>query len=468
MYKISEAYIKYYEDYISRPSRKFGLVCKVDNILIPQSSISTLQIDHDLVSGAEDYIVGNLAAAKLTITFDNSVTIKEGSEIKLEVELRTVLDSGQVYWVNVPLGSFFVFEIKKTALSQKIEAYNRLYQKALEDKYNSKLGYPTTTHLILDELCSILNIDFSPEYTDIPKIPVNRPEVVNDLKLNDDGKYEVVELTQDNPNWNQVGYGLTVGAMLSYMASYLKGNFILEGDNKLKLINLYTSNVNKSYTIQEYMTPTIGDSSYDINCVQCAISTGEVLSYGSGTEAQTMALENPFFDAQRIAELAAIIINIDYKPVNVRVKGDPTIQLGDIIRLENVPHYGTINFPVLKMKFSYSGGCKLEVESVCRTESVKAINYKGTVSSRIDTLETTVSKTSTEIDKLNNSIRALNGINTNMSGMDLFINLKNSKGQLSQADITQFELMLTEIERSRETFNEKYDLVYSHKYLQRK
>lgn len=461
MYKIDDAYIKPYEEYISKPGREFRLKCTVKNEntvkSISQSNISLLQIDHDLVSGAEDYIVGNLAAAKLSITFDNSVDVKEGSEIILEVELKTILNTGQTYWVGIPLGSFFVFQIRKTALSQKIEAYDRLYQRKLEDKYNSSLVYPTTTHLILTEICKILGISYP---LDIPNLVVNRPDVVNDLKLNDDGKYEVVETDS-----NQVGFGLTVGGMLSYMASYLSGNFILEGNNKLKLINLYTSGITKTYELSDYATPTVGDASYNIKCVQCTISTGEVLSYGYGEETQTMVIENPFFDSYRVSALASVITNIDYKPVNVRVKGDPTIQLGDIICLKNVPHIGTTTFPVLKMKFSYSGGCKLEVESVCRTESEKAINYKGTVSSRVDTLETTVSKTNTEVDKLNNSIRLLNHIQRNLDSMELFIDINNSTGTLSEANLTQYELLLIEIERNRTDFNEKYNLVYNHRYL---
>lgn len=460
MYKISDAYIEPYNEYISKPGREFRLKCTVTNngkaTEIEEHRISSLQIDHDLVSGAEDYIVGNLAAAKLSITFYNDVSINEGDKIKLEVELKTIVID-KVHWVNVPLGSFYVFEIKKTALTQKIEAYDSLYQKKLEEKYNSELKYPTTTHLILEEICSKLGISYP---SDIPNLVVNRPTVVNDLKLNDDGKYEVVETDSI-----QVGFGLTVGGMLSYMASYLSGNFILEGHNKLKLINVYTSKINKTYGLSEYMTPTIGDASYDIKCVQCTVSTGEVLNYGSGEEYQTMVLENPFFDAQRTSELASIILNINYKPVLVRVKGDPAIQLGDVICLEDVPHIGTTVFPVLKKKFSYSGGCKLEVESVCRTESEKAINYKGTVTSRVDTLETTVSKTTSEIDKLNNSIRLLNSIKNNINGMDLFIDNHYSKGELSQADLTQYELILTEIEKSRADFNDKYNLVYKSKYL---
>ena len=464
MYKIP-TYSEYYKDYVNRPGREFRLVCEVDNSnnLVPQSSISSLQIDHDLVSGAEDYTVGNLAAAKLSITFDNSVSIKEGSWIKLGVELKTIVVD-KVHWVNVPLGTFYVFEIKKTALSQKIEAYDKLYQKKLEDKYNSKLKYPTNTLKIIDELCSKLGI--GRDYlSGIPELVVVRPEVVTDLKLNDDGKYEVVELTEKDVGYDQVGFGLTVGAMLSYMASYLGGNFILENHNRLKLVSVDVSNIDKTHGLSGYTTPTIGDASYDIRCIQCTASTEDILSYGEGEEYQTMVLSNPFFDDQRVSELYSIISNIKYKPVNVRIKGDPTIQLGDTICLEDVPHYGTISFPVLKKKFNYSGGCKLEVESVCRTESEKAINYKGTMSSRVDTLETTVSKTNTEIEKLNNSVRLLKRLNDRMDGMNIFIDKHQSTGTLNEITLDQYEILLTEIEKSRAEFDDKYKLVRDHKYL---
>lgn len=459
MYKVEETYKSYYEDYVAREGREFRLKCSIGTSTnqIAQTHISSVKIEQDLVSGAEDYIVGNLGVSKLIIVFDNSVTVKEGDKIAVSVELKTILNTGQTYWVNVPLGSFFVFEISKTALTQKVEAYDALYQKKLEDKYISKLVYPTTTHLILEELCSTLGISYP---SDMPNLVVNRPEVVNDLKLNDDGKYEVVETDS-----NQVGFGLTVGAMMSYMASYLSGNFILEGNNKLKLINLYTSDVHKSYTLKDYAVPTIGDASYNIKCVKCTVSNGEILTYGQGEDTQTMELENPFFDDYRTAALAGIINNINYKPVAVRIKGDPAIQLGDLIELKDVPYFGTIVFPVLKLKFSYTGGCGLEVESVCRTESEKSIKYKGTVSSRVDTLETTISKTNTEIDKLNNSIRLLNSLKSSLNGMDLFIDKNNSTGILSETNLTQYELMLTEIERSRADFEEKYNLVYKHKYL---
>jgi hypothetical protein len=386
--------------------------------------------------------------------------VVEDSKINIDIKLKTENIHGEIEWISVPIGRFTVFEIKKTALTQKVEAYDNLYQKALEDEYNSKLTYSATIHQILEELCSKLKINF--DSSKIPDAIVNRPEVVTVLKPVDDGKYEVVETDS-----RQVGFGLTVGAMLSYMASYLSGNFILEGNNKLKLINLYTSDVHKSYTLKDYAVPTIGDASYNIRCIKCTISTGEILTYGQGEDTQTMELENPFFDDYRTAALAGIINNINYKHVAVRIKGDPAIQLGDLIELKDVPHFGTIVFPVLKLKFSYTGGCGLEVESVCRTESEKSIKYKGTVSSRVDTLETTVSKTNTEIDKLNNSIRLLNSLKSSLNGMDLFIDKNNSTGILSATNLTQYELMLTEIERSRANFEEKYNLVYDHKYLQR-
>jgi hypothetical protein len=447
-----------YEEYINKDGREFRLICTVNNKPVDHAHISSVAIEQDLVSGAEDYIVGNLGLSKLIITFDSSVTVAEGSKIYICIELKTVTSTGLIEWLQVPIGSFNVFEIKKTALTQKIEAYDNLYQKALEDKYNSKLVYPTTTHEILSELCSKLSIKFISSR--IPDILINRPAMVTDLKLNDDGKYEVVETDS-----NQVGFGLTIGAMMSYMASYLGGNFILEGDNSLKLIRLYTEDVHKSYTTRDYTTPTVGDASYDIICLKCEIPNYETLVYGAGEEYQTMSIINPFFDAQRTSELAAIVTNIKYKPVQAKIKGDPAMQLGDLVKLIDIPHIGTLVFPILKLKLTYSGGCGLTVESVCRSKSTKEINYRGTMSSRIETLETTVSKTKTEVDKLYSSIRILNTLRTNLEGMDMFITQNTSTGTLGEYEIDQFQLILNAIEQNKKDFDEKYKLVYDNKYL---
>lgn len=459
MYTFSGYKKDLYEDFINREGREFRLKCIVQSTLIDNSHISSVVIEQDLVSGAEDYIVGNLAISKLLITFDSSVRVAEGSRIVVAIELKTELPSGEIEWISVPVGTFSVFEIKKTALTQKIEAYDNLYQKALEDKYNSKLTYPVTARKILAELCSKLNITF-PTNIAPEDLIVNRPEVVTDLKLNDDGKYEVVETDS-----NQVGFGLTIGAMMSYMASYLGGNFILEGDNNLKLIKLYTENIHKSYTTRDYTTPTVGDASYDITCLKCEIPNYETLVYGSGEEYQTMSIVNPFFDAQRTSELAAIVTAIKYKPVQVKMKGDPAVQLGDLIELIDIPHIGTLVFPVLKLKLSFTGGCGLTVESVCRSKSTKEINYRGTMTNRVETLETTVSKTKTEVDKLYSSVRLLGTLQKNLEGMEIFITKNILDGSISGDDVSQFEYLLDAILKSRDDFEEKYKLVYDHKYL---
>lgn len=457
-----------YKEFVNRDGREFKLECTFIRQsrleVIDNSHISSVSIEQDLVSGAEDYIVGNLAISKLFITFDSSVRVSEGDKITIHIELKTENIHGEIEWLSVPVGLFTVFEIKKTALTQKIEAYDNLYQKALEDKYDSKLQYPATARQILEELCSKLNINFDSSI--VPEnIMVYRPEVVTDLKLNDDGKYEVVELTKEHPSYNQVGFGLTVGTMMSYMASYLGGNFILEAINTLKIIKLYTEGVHKTYTTRDYTTPTVGDALYDITCLKCEIPYSETLVYGVGEEYQTMSIVNPFFDAQRTSELAAIVSNIKYKPVQVKMKGDPAVQLGDLVELIDIPHIGTLVFPILKLKLNFTGGCGLTVESVCRSKSTKEINYRGTMTSRVETLETTVSKTKTEIDKLYSSIRVLSTLQKNIEGMDIFIDKNVKDGVLDYSDSLQFQFIVEAIEQSRADFEEKYKLVLDSKYL---
>ena len=87
------------------------------------------------------------------------------------------------------------------------------------------------------------------------------------------------------------------------------------------------------------------------------------------------------------------------------------------------------------------------------------------MSNRVETLETTVSKTNTEIEKLNNSIRLLKRLNDRMDGMNIFIDKHQSTGTLNEITLDQYEILLTEIEKSRAEFDDKYKLVRDHKYL---
>ena len=114
MYQVQSAYQDFYKKHIDENIREFNLECTILNKSISQSNIASVSIDYDLLSGAEEYCIGNLASAKLTMVVSSDIQVFETNEINLTVKLKTQDIYGNVIWVPVPLGRFYVFDVSST------------------------------------------------------------------------------------------------------------------------------------------------------------------------------------------------------------------------------------------------------------------------------------------------------------------------------------------------------------------
>ena len=450
MYKIkNDKFRAYYKDYIEKDIREFKLECDIaDN-----KNISSVKIAYDLASGGEEYIIGALAAAKLTMVVSSAVKVQEGQEINLTVKLKTYDFNNMPIWVPVPIGKFHVFNVTSTTLSKKIEAYDDLYKTALEKPFISNFEYPVQTHLVMSELCEALDIK---GFTDIPNEEILRPEKVFTTVRNNNGKYEEVETDS-----NQVCLGMSVGEALSNIAAFLGGNFIIDGDNNIKLVKISES-ITKSLSPNKYTEPTYGEAVYNMTRMICTTYPDNVIEVGFGEEASTITLENPFMDRTRLMNIMYDLTLIKYQQASIKCKGDPTLQLGDLIEVVDVK--GNIKkIPILRMTFSFTGGCSNSIEAMCKAETVKAINYKGTITTRLDTLENTVAFNGSEIERINNSLEALDNIKYNVDSMNRLID--EVPTEMSLGRIQQYNKLLTQINQSDVIFENRYSAVYNSKYL---
>ena len=464
MYQVPISYANYYKDFIDRDVRQFRLECTIESNIhsegIPESEIASLSIDYDLLSGAEEYTIGSLVSGKLTMRVSSNVSVFETNTITLTVSLRAEDIRQREIWIPIPLGRFHVFNVSSTTLSKTIVAYDDLYKKEMEQNFKSELQYPTTTHKVIGELCSILDIDY--DTNSVPDVQIARPLVVTDTVKTSEGKYEVVKTDS-----NQVCFGLKVGNSLSSIAAYLGGNFFVDGDLKLQFVK-YPTSTTKSYDFTKFAMPTYGSAYYNIRRISCTGYTEEVIEANVDNDTGTaMALSSPFITQEKLTQLLDELKNISYQQVKVKVKGDPTLQVGDLIELYEISSSGVINnkiqIPILRMNFHYSGGCTNEIESPCKAEAEKTINYKGTISSRLDGLESTVSSSGSEIERLGNSIAFLGSVKDNLDAMNLFIN--SLPLELSEGDKNQYNLILDQIKQSGKDFDREYSLVYNSKYL---
>lgn len=120
-------------------------------------------------------------------------------------------------------------------------------------------------------------------------------------------------------------------------------------------------------------------------------------------------------------------------------------------------------FPVLRMNFSFTGGCSIDVESVCKAEAEKNINYKGTLTSRVDKLEGNISKISEIIDRLSESLRTLSNVKENIDDMDELID--SLPTVIFPSDLELFNSLLNQIKKNDAKFNEEYEAVVNNRYL---
>jgi hypothetical protein len=452
VYRIkNDEFRAYYKEYIEKDIREFKLECDIaDN-----KNISSVKIAYDLASGGEEYIIGALAAAKLTMNVSSSVKVQEGQEINLTVKLKVYDFNNMPIWVPVPLGRFYVFNVSETILNKKIEAYDDLYKVALEKPFVSNLEYPTQTHLVMSELCEALGVK---GFTDIPNDEIQRPEKVFTTVRNNNGKYEEVETDS-----KQVCLGMSVGEALSNIAAFLGGNFIIDGDNNIKLVKI-SKTVTKTFNPSKYAEPAYGEAKYNMTRITCTNYPNNVIEVGFGEEASTMSLDNPLMDRTRLLDILYDLTLIDYNQASVRCKGDPTLQLGDLIEVVDVKDNNkTKKIPILRMTFSFTGGCSNTIEAMCKAESVKAINYKGTITSRLDTMENTVAFNGSEIEKINNSLEALNNIKDNVDAMNKLID--EVPTEMSLGRIQQYNNLLNRVIQSDVIFENRYNAVYNNKYL---
>ena len=456
MYQVQNRYEAYYKDYINRDVREFRLDCKILGKTISQSDIASVKIEYDLLSGAEEYTIGNLAAAKLTLVVSNKIAIYETNAIDLTISLKIVEPMFGEYWVPVNLGRFYVFDVSTTSLSRTITAYDDLYKTALENIYNSELEYPISVHKILDEICPKLGISYD---SNIPNDTIERPETVTEV-VYDKGKYVTVVSES-----NQVCLGMKLGQALMYIASYLNGNFMVDGDRCLKLIT-YPDSISKSLDSTKYAVPTTSLAYYNMNQIDCTVYQGNVISVGYDENSSCMVLENPFMDKARLLKILSKLNSIKYYQSKVKIKGDPTLQLGDLVEIKNIRSDGSIidtqQIPILRMTFNYTGGCTNEIEAPCKPVAEKNINYKGTISSRVDNLESSVSNIQSTTQEIYESLGSLKTVKDNVDDMNIFI--KNNTA-ISDEKFNRFQSILTKIEESNEAFEDEYNEIYNNKHL---
>lgn len=127
--------------------------------LIKENDIIEFDITDSIIPG-ENFELGGVVASTFSAKINNLHGLYENVNFKdkeLKVEIGIVLKNGEIEYV--PMGVFTVDEYKEENNFINIEALDDMIK--FETEYKSNLEYPTTVKSILQEICSICNVELA-------------------------------------------------------------------------------------------------------------------------------------------------------------------------------------------------------------------------------------------------------------------------------------------------------------------
>lgn len=127
--------------------------------LIKENDIIEFDITDSIIPG-ENFELGGAVASTFSAKINNLHGLYENVNFKdkeLKVEIGIVLKNDEIEYV--PMGVFIVDEYKEENNFINIEALDDMIK--FETEYKSNLEYPTTVKAILQEICSICNVELA-------------------------------------------------------------------------------------------------------------------------------------------------------------------------------------------------------------------------------------------------------------------------------------------------------------------
>jgi len=284
---------------------------------------------HEASNGQETLTMGSICSNSVKIVMIDAGNI---AYFNSEVEVLIGLELETIEWVS--MGTFVISEVSRDHDSEVIlEGYDHISD--LNKDYVPHVDYPC---LLSDVVLDI----------------VNQCQLTLKAMTFD-------EMMIESP------VAVTCHEMLSYMASLMGMNVRMNRDNELEFF-WYDG----SYVIEK---KDIFEGGYKITndvLVISSLTSGSedhVISCGSG---YGITFENPYMNEERLNILYQRINGFSYHPCQVRWRGDPALEVCDLVQLNNE------NVIIMDQVFSFDGGMSCSLECVGQNEKEVTISKSPT------------------------------------------------------------------------------------------
>ena len=341
-----------------------------DYIKAIENHLRVFEANFDL--NGKRYTKTKIASATYDSSIGNSndFTIGGGYINSLEIEIKEIIEGLQemmpatmsvaIAGKTVPLGRFFITEVKLDRNDKKTKIKLQDEFVRLSGAYDSQLTYPAYTRDILSEIVRLTGIT-----TD------------TNIQLVNDQVAKKLEKT-------------SYREALVYLAQ-LSGSFVRFNRNgKLDFIKLKT--ISRHITKDMYKPGGLerDEIPYRLKGIECKSADKVVYKSGLST-GNIMKLKNPWVTQEILDRVFNEYRDFNFYPYTLSWRGDMAMESGDWVTVhwdENI----YFNIPMLSYKLSFDGGLSAQSSGNAAGVAQGTYKYKGSMQRQIEYLDELITK----------------------------------------------------------------------------
>ena len=342
----------------------------LDYIKAIENHLRVFEANFDL--NGKRYTKTKIASATYDSSIGNShdFTIGGGYINSLEIEIKEIIEGLQemmpatmsvaIAGKTVPLGKFFVTEVKLDRNDKKTKIKLQDEFVRLSGAYDSQLTYPAYTRDILAEIVRLTGIT-----TD------------TNIQLVNDKVAKKLEKT-------------SYREALVYLAQ-LSGRFVRFNRNgKLDFIKLKTTSRHISKDMYKPGGLERDEIPYRLKGIECKSADKVVYKSGLST-GNIMKLKNPWVTQEILDRIFNEYRDFNFYPYTLSWRGDMAMEAGDWVTVhwdENI----YFDIPMLSYKLSFDGGLSAHSSGNAAGVAQGTYKYKGTMQRQIEYLDELITK----------------------------------------------------------------------------
>lgn len=323
-----------FENLVQQDSRTFKCRITCDDVSV--ESVKSVKFSGGS-EGEDDFSIGSTVSQYITVTMNCAGTI-EGRELFLQIGMNT---GDTEEWI--PIGYFIAGKAAKNEEQIEFTAYDRMMQ---TERTFSMDGTTTDTISVLKKIA------------EITKVPV----VTSGLST----------ISMNVPK------GYSCREVLSYVAQMYGGFAVCNRQGQIEIHTYadggYTAKSGRYWNNFEH-----NDYLFTVEKLTCYTGEdkdGNGIQISSGSGARTVSFSNPFMTQGTLDNVFQKLKNFSYMPGNLRMLGDPRLDVWDIITVQDL-NEKSYKVPLMKLEWEYDGGLTHTIEAVGLSEEETNDSYKG-------------------------------------------------------------------------------------------